>query len=102
MAAGRARSQHRDRVTAGWRTQTSWRPAPACGLFKLDFFKPFEGHNTAEFTLEARGDSTTVTWAMHGPSPSLSKLMGLVFNMDRMVGGQFEQGLANLKAVAGG
>jgi uncharacterized protein YndB with AHSA1/START domain len=34
---------------------------------KLDFVKPIEGHNTAEFTLEARGDSTNVTWVMHGP-----------------------------------
>lgn len=67
---------------------------------KLDFFKPFEGHNTAEFALERNGDATTITWAMFGPSPYLSKLMGLFFNMDSMIGGQFEQGLANLKSVA--
>jgi uncharacterized protein YndB with AHSA1/START domain len=67
---------------------------------KLDFIKPFEGHNIAEFTLQPGAQGTTVTWAMFGPSPYLSKVMGIVFNMDRMVGGQFEQGLANLKAVS--
>lgn len=66
---------------------------------KLDFIKPFEGHNSAEFKIERAGDSTTVTWAMFGPSPYLSKVMGLVFSMDKMIGGQFETGLANLKAI---
>ena len=67
---------------------------------RLDFFKPFEAHNTAEFTFAQQGDATTVTWAMFGPSPYLSKLMSLVFSMDRMVGGMFEQGLANLKSIS--
>ena len=68
-------------------------------LIKLDFTAPFEAHNTAEFTLQPQGDSTTVSWAMYGPSPYLSKLMGVFMNMDRMVGGQFETGLANLRAA---
>lgn len=72
--------------------------APSKITIKLDFFKPFEAHNTAEFTFTRQGDATTVTWAMHGPSPYLSKLIGLIFNMDRMVGGQFEKGLAQLKS----
>lgn len=67
---------------------------------QLDFLKPFEAHNIVEFTLEPQADATRVTWAMHGPSPYLAKLMGLFFNMDKMVGGDFEAGLANLKAVA--
>ena len=67
---------------------------------KLDFLKPFEGHNTAEFTLAAEGDSTDVTWAMYGPSPYIAKLMGIFFSMDNMIGKDFEAGLANLKAVA--
>jgi uncharacterized protein YndB with AHSA1/START domain len=67
-------------------------------VIKLDFFKPFEAHNTAEFTLAPGTQGTTVTWAMFGPSPFVSKLMGIFCNMDRMVGAQFEQGLANLKA----
>ena len=44
-------------------------------VIQLDFFKPFEAHNVAEFTLEPQGDSTKVTWAMHGPAPFISKLM---------------------------
>lgn len=67
---------------------------------KLDFLKPFEAHNTAEFSLEGKGNSTTVTWAMYGLRPYMMKVMGMVMNMDKMVGGQFETGLANLKAIA--
>jgi hypothetical protein len=67
---------------------------------KLDFLKPFEGHNTATFTLAAQGDSTQVTWAMDGPTHFLNKVMTVFMNMDKMIGGQFDAGLANLKAVA--
>jgi len=74
--------------------------APSKIAMRLDFLKPFEAHNTTEFTFVPQGGATTVHWAMHGPSPFVSKLMGIFFNMDRMVGGQFEQGLANLKAIA--
>jgi uncharacterized protein YndB with AHSA1/START domain len=75
--------------------------APSKIVIKLDFIKPFEAHNTAEFTLVpgAQG-GTALTWAMYGPSPYASKLMGIFMNMDRMVGAQFEQGLANLKSIA--
>ncbi len=67
---------------------------------KLDFLQPFEGHNTSEYTLSTSGDATTVTWAMFGPSPYISKLIGLFVSMDRMIGKDFEKGLAQLKAVA--
>ena len=67
---------------------------------QLDFIKPFEGHNITEFTLVPSGQSTEVTWRMHGPAPFVSKLMGLFFNMDTMIGKDFEAGLANLKAAA--
>lgn len=73
---------------------------PSKVVIKLDFIKPFEGHNTAEFTLEPKGDGTTVTWAMFGPSPLMMKVMGLFMNMDNMIGNDFAAGLANLKAVA--
>ena len=73
---------------------------PSKVVIKLDFIKPFEGHNTAEFTLEPKGDGTTVTWAMYGPSPLMMKVMGIFMNMDRMIGDDFAAGLANLKAVA--
>ena len=69
-------------------------------VIKLDFFKPFEAHNTAEFTLEPRGDSTNVTWAMHGKQPFMLKVMTVFMDMDKMVGKDFETGLANMKAAA--
>ncbi len=75
-------------------------PAPSKMTIKLDFFKPFEAHNIAEFTLEPRGDTTDLTWGMYGPSLYIAKVMGVFFNMDRMIGTDFETGLANLKARA--
>ena len=74
--------------------------APEKIVIKLDFLKPFEAHNMAEFTLLPTGDTTTVTWSMYGPSPYIAKLMGMFMNMDRMIGRDFETGLANLKTVA--
>jgi len=67
---------------------------------KLDFIEPFEGHNIVDFTLEPKGDSTSVTWTMHGPMPFISKVISVFCNMDSMIGKDFEAGLANLKAVA--
>ena len=69
-------------------------------VIKLDFLAPFEAHNTAEFTLQAQGDSTQVTWAMYGPANFMSKLMSVFFSMDKMIGDDFAIGLANLKAAA--
>ena len=66
---------------------------------RIDFFKPFAASNTVEFTFAAQGDETQVVWAMFGPSPYISKLMGLVFNFDKMIGRDFEAGLANLQSV---
>jgi uncharacterized protein YndB with AHSA1/START domain len=69
-------------------------------VIKLDFIRPFEGHNIAEFTLEPQGDSTRLTWVMHGPTPFVSKLMQVFVSMDSLIGKDFEAGLANLKALA--
>jgi uncharacterized protein YndB with AHSA1/START domain len=66
----------------------------------LDMLKPFEAHNKAEFTLQPQGNATVVTWAMHGPAPYFSKILQVFCNMDRMVGGDFETGLASLKTIA--
>jgi uncharacterized protein YndB with AHSA1/START domain len=66
----------------------------------IDFIKPFEAHNTIEFTLVPQGDSTLVTQAMYGPSPFISRLMGIFCSMDKMVGRKYEEGLANLKALS--
>ena len=73
---------------------------PSRIVIKLDFIRPFEGHNTATFTMEPAGGPTNVTWAMFGPNPFIGKIMHVFINMDRMVGTDFEVGLANLKAVA--
>ena len=74
--------------------------APSKIVIKLDFLSPFEAHNTAEFTLAPAGGATTVTWAMYGPALYVGKVMGLFFDMDKMVGDDFAAGLAKLKAVA--
>ncbi|WP_407156695.1 SRPBCC family protein [Bradyrhizobium sp. STM 3557] len=73
---------------------------PSRIVIKLDFIKPFAGHNIAEFALRPNGPSTEIVWTMHGPAPFLSKLMQLVMNMDRMIGKDFEAGLAGLKRLA--
>ena len=69
-------------------------------LIKLDFMKPFEAHNVAEFTLEPQGETTNVTWAMHGPVPLMAKVMHMVMDIDKMVGTDFAAGLANMKTAA--
>lgn len=73
---------------------------PSRIVIKLDFLKPFEAHNTAEFTLQPVAGGTELRWAMQGPQPYLFKLMNLLFNMDKMVGKDFEAGLASIKAIA--
>ena len=75
-------------------------PAPSKVTIDLQFIKPFEARNVAEFTLAPQGDSTAVTWTMRGPAPFISKVMQVFFDMDKMIGSDFEVGLANLKALA--
>lgn len=67
---------------------------------RLEFMKPFSATNAVAFTLVRDGTQTTVTWAMTGRSSFLHKLMGMVCNVDKMVGGEFAKGLAGLKALA--
>lgn len=67
---------------------------------KLDFIKPFEARNMAEFNLEPVGDATKVTWAMHGPNPYMCKVMQTFFDIDATIGKEFETGLANIKLIA--
>jgi uncharacterized protein YndB with AHSA1/START domain len=73
---------------------------PSTVAIKLDFIKPFEGHNVAEFTLVPQGDSTNVIWVMNGPTPFVSKVMQVFISMDKLIGKDFESGLANLKTIA--
>ena len=69
-------------------------------LIKLDFLKPFEARNMGEFLMDPKGDGTSVTWAIYGPSPYISKVIGTFMDMDDMIGRDFEKGLADLKAAA--
>src|SRR5258708_13410451 len=73
---------------------------PSKVAIKLDFVKPFEAHNTVEFTLEPKGEATNVTWAMQGDTPYLAKIIHVFIDMDKMVGKDFEAGLGHLKTPA--
>ncbi len=74
--------------------------APSKVVIKLDFLKPFEAHNVARFTMEPQGGKTRLNWAMTGPSPFMSKVMQVFMDFDKMVGKDFEKGLASIKAIA--
>jgi hypothetical protein len=76
--------------------------APHMVVIRLDFVKPFETHNIVEFTLQEEGGATRVTWSMRGANPYIAKMIQLIFNMDRLVGKDFETGLLNLKALVEG
>jgi uncharacterized protein YndB with AHSA1/START domain len=73
---------------------------PSSVMMRLDMEKPMEGHNTILFALQAKGDGTDVSWTMTGPYPYLNRVLGTVFNMDKMIGSEFEKGLAELKVIA--
>ena len=73
---------------------------PSSLTIRLDFTRPFTSHNVAEFTLAPSDGSTNVTWAMHGPNRFMGKVMGVFVDMDRLIGKDFETGLANIKAIA--
>lgn len=67
---------------------------------KLEFLKPFAATNDVQFKFEPDGNKTRVTWSMTGNNNFMAKAMHMFMNIDKMVGGQFEKGLANLKSVA--
>jgi carbon monoxide dehydrogenase subunit G len=73
---------------------------PAKITINLDFEKPFAGHNTVVFTIEPKGDLTNVTWAMSGRCAYTAKVIGIFVSMDKMIGDDFEAGLASMKAIA--
>jgi Polyketide cyclase / dehydrase and lipid transport len=66
---------------------------------KLEFVRPFKAVNTAEFTFKPEGGQTVVTWTMSGKNNFMGKAIGLLMNCDKMVGGEFEKGLASLDSV---
>ena len=73
---------------------------PSKVTLDLDMLAPLKAHNIVVFTLEPKGESTTVTWAMNGQIPYIAKIVHVFLNVDKMVGDDFEVGLANLKALA--
>lgn len=88
-----------DRNVGSGRMEILEAAAPSRVVIKLDFFTPFEGHNTAEFTMLPQGDGTHVTWLMHGPANFVSRLIQVFINLDNMIGRDFEAGLAKLKTL---
>ena len=89
------------KVGEGRMTLTGGRPNQQVDI-RLEFVKPFPDACTTAFTFQPEGGGTTVTWTMTGRKNYLAKAMCLVVSMDRMVGGDFERGLARLKMVAEG
>jgi len=67
---------------------------------KLEFVKPFAGTSVAEFSFKPDGERTLVTWSMTGDKNFIAKAIHLVMSMDRMIGDQFDKGLAAMKTVA--
>src|SRR5262249_21273423 len=66
----------------------------------LDFIKPMQSTAKVEFTFKPDGDKTKVTWTTSGTKENfMHKAICLVMNMDSMVGGYYEKGLANMKAI---
>jgi hypothetical protein len=86
-------------VGEGRMTITESRPSDLIRI-KLEFFRPFAGTNEVEFTFQPKGNQTHVTWDMAGKRNFIVKAMGLFMSMDKMIGGQFEKGLAQMKSVA--
>ena len=87
-----------NKVGQGSMTIMESRPDEFIGI-RLEFLKPFAATNTAEFIFNSENDQTAVTWTMYGKSNFKSKVIGLIMNCEKMAGGQFEKGLANLKSV---
>ncbi len=86
-------------VGEGRMTITECRPNELIRI-RLEFLKPFKATNTAEFTFLPQGENqTAVTWSMLGPKNLFAKAIHLCISMDKMIGGEFDKGLANLKSV---
>ncbi len=86
-------------IGAGTSTIIESRPGELV-RFKMDWKRPMEGTSTVDFTFKPAGANTVVTWTMYGPQTFLGKAVSLFMDCEKMCGPQFEQGLANLGAVA--
>jgi hypothetical protein len=74
--------------------------SPSLVGIKLEFLKPFAATNTATFTFAPASEGTKVTWAMDGENGFMSKAFSMFVDMDKMLGADFEQGLASMKTLA--
>lgn len=88
-----------DKVGQGQMTLTESRPSDKI-LIKLEFKRPFEDTSTTEFTFKPEGDTTTVTWSMFGQQNFMEKAICMFMNMDKMLGTDFEKGLAQMKKIS--
>jgi Polyketide cyclase / dehydrase and lipid transport len=101
-AAGMGASMHwagNRKVGEGIMTIIESRPNELIRL-KLEFLKPFKATHSVEFTFKPAGDQTSVTWSMTGKNNFMGRTFSLVMNCDKMIGGQFEKGLAAMKSIA--
>jgi hypothetical protein len=89
-----------DKTVGKGRIEITESSPPTKVTMALDMLTPFEAHNIVVFTLDPKGDSTSVTWAMNGQTPYIAKVVHVFLDMDTMVGKDFETGLANLKTIA--
>jgi hypothetical protein len=88
-----------DKVGAGTMTITESKPNDRIAT-RTDFVKPFEGSSNSDFVFSEQGGQTNVIWTMAGKQSFIGKAICLVMNMEKMLGPDFERGLAQLKAVA--
>jgi hypothetical protein len=88
-----------NQVGEGRMTITESHPSDLIKI-KLDFIKPWSATNATDFRFKPQGNQTAVTWTMDGDNNFMGKVFGLFMNMDKMVGGDFEKGLAQMKSVA--
>ena len=86
-------------VGQGRMTITESRPSDLVRI-RLEFIKPFQATNTSEFSFERAGSDTVITWSMSGRNNFMAKAFGLLMNMDKLIGKDFEKGLARLKTIA--
>src|SRR5690606_6512056 len=85
-------------VGEGMMTITESRPDERIRI-RLEFIKPFAGVNDTLFPFQPSGDQTVVTWHMPGKGNFITKAMGLFMSMDKMIGDNFDKGLAEMKAI---
>jgi hypothetical protein len=88
-----------NKVGAGRQEIIETRPGELVRVM-IDFRRPMKARNTVDYIIEPHGSGTKLTWAMYGDFPLMSRVMDTVKSIDKMVGKDFEKGLANLKALA--